>query len=301
MSRLFRLLLSLLVAFACPAWAGTVALILSDNSKPYVEFAAVLTEALSESPWRLNTSLVADAAPANDPAPDLVVAVGTEAMRHAAKRYPGNPVIATLLPRSAYERAAAELHPGGSKVTAIWLDQPPARQAAFLRYLLPGQKRVGMVLSAETRTTFPQFRRSFTESGLQLDSEESDGEATLLPVLNGLLPRVNVLLAHPDSAIYRRDNIKAILITAFRFQRPVVGYSAAFANAGGLAALYSTPAQIARQTAGAIIANGTTLPPPAGPALFAVSINHAVAQSLGLNVPDETAIRQSMLGDRESR
>lgn len=301
MSRFFRLLLLLFVAFTCPARAGTVALILSDNSKPYVEFAAVLTEALSESPWRLSTSLVADPQPANDSPPDLVVAVGTEALRHTAKRYPGSPVIATLLPRGAYERTAVELHPAPSKITAIWLDQPPARQAAFLRYLLPGQKRVGMILSAETRNTYAQFKRSFSESGLQLDAEESDGDLTLLTSLNALLPKINVLLAHPDNQIYRRDNIKAILITAFRYQRPVVGYSASFANAGGLAALYSTPAQIARQTAGAIIANGTALPPPAGPALFAVSINHAVAQSLGLNVPDETAIRQSMLGDRESR
>lgn len=301
MHRCLRFLLLLVVVLALPARAGTVMLVLSDTSKPYGEFSATLAEALSESPWRLTTTHATDPPAASEPAPDLIVAVGAEALRQTLKRQTGVPVIATLLPRAAYEKAVAELRPPPGRLTVIWLDQPPPRQASFLRHLLPGQKRLAMLFSNDTRHTLPQFRRAFADAGMTLDSEDSDGESNLLPALNTLLSKAGVLLAHPDGTIYRRENIKPILVTAFRYQRPVVGYSAAFASAGGLAALYSTPAQIARQTAGAIIANGTTLPPPAGPALFAVSINHSVAQSLGLNVPDETAIRQAMLGDRESR
>jgi hypothetical protein len=50
-----------------------------------------------------------------------------------------------------------------------------------------------------------------------------------------------------------------------------------------------------------IVAHGTSLPNPSGPTQFAIAINSNVAQSLGLNIPDEAAIRRAMLGDREIR
>lgn len=298
---LLRLFSILLLFVAPPASAGTVAMVLSDTGKPYGEFAAAFAEALAESPWQLITSRAGDASAPGEPAPELIVAVGVEALRQTLRRNLDVPVIATLLPRASYERAIAELRLPAGRLTAIWLDQPPSRQAAFIRHLLPGQKRVGMLLSSETRSIWPQFRRSFADAGLTLENEESDGDNALLPALNALLPRIGVFLAQPDSTLFRRDSIKAILVTTLRYQRPAIGYSAAFANAGGLAALYSTPAQIARQTAAAVIANGTSLPPPSGPALFALSINHSVAQSLGLDLPDESTIRQAMLGERYSR
>ena len=116
-------------------------------------------------------------------------------------------------------------------------------------------------------------------AGLVLESEDAGTENTLLPALNSLLARVNLLLAVPDSNIYHRNNIKPILITAFRYQRPVIGYSPAFVNAGALAAIHSTPA----------------------PTQFAIAINTNVAQSLGLNIADEATIRRAMGADREAR
>ena len=142
-----------------------------------------------------------------------------------------------------------------------------------------------------------QLAASYTD----LDIEDADTDKSLLPALNAVLERSSALLALPDSTLYRRNNIKAILITAFRQQRPIVGYSPAFVTAGALAALHTTPHQAARQTADLIIANGTNLPPPSGPTQFAVAINPNVAQALGLKVPDEAAIRRALLSDRESR
>ncbi len=100
----------------------------------------------------------------------------------------------------------------------------------------------------------------------------------------------------PDAGIYRRDNIKSILITTYRQQRPVIAYSSAFVTAGALAALYSTPAQLARQAVELMEQPGT-LPVIVYPAQFAIAINANVAQALGLNVVDEAGLRQRMLGE----
>lgn len=298
MRKLASFFLIFLLSLATHAWGGSIALILSESGGAYGEFAGVLEDVLSGSTWSVSSRIQADAAQL--PSSDLVVTAGSDALRKALGRTDSPPIIATLLPRQSYERILAENRKPG-RITAIYLDQPAARQAAFLRQLLPEQKRFGVLVSTETRASLPQFRQAFNNAGLTLDVEDADTERALLPALNTLMERTAALVAIPDNSIYRRNNIKAILITAFRHQRPVIGYSPAFVTAGALAALHTTPTQVARQTADLIIAHGTNLPQPSGPNQFAVAINSNVAQSLGLKVPDEAAIRRALLADREAR
>lgn len=298
---LTRYILILLAVFAVPAQAGTIALILSEGGGMYAEFAGILDESLSGTSWNIVSTSQGDTPPQPARAPDLQVTVGSEALRRTLGRGESTPIIATLLPRQSYEKILAEHRRTSGRITAIYLDQPANRQAAFLRYLLPEQKRFGILFSSETKSSASQYRQAFAWAGLVLDSEDSDSDKTMLPALNALLAKSGALLALPDSNIYHRNNIKAILITAFRHQRPVIGYSTAFVTAGALAALHSTPSQIARQTAEMIINNGTNLAPPTGPAQFAIAINPNVAQALGLNIPDEASLRRSILADRDAR
>lgn len=267
----------------------------------YTEFSSALEEGLAGTNWSISSTIPAELVNSFPGQPDLVVTVGSEALRRALIKWENTPVFATLLPRQSFEKILTEnrRHPG--RVSAIYLDQPASRQASFLSHLLPGQKKVGMLFSGETKNTASLYRTAFGNLGLKLDSEDVEGDSTLLPALNSLLTRINVLVAIPDLNIYRRNNIKAILITAFRHPRPVIGYSPAFVAAGALAALYTTPVQIARQTADTIVAHGTNLPAPSGPNQFAIAINTNVAESLNLNIPDETTIRRAMLADREAR
>lgn len=299
MRKLLRTALFSLLILASQAWGGGLALILSESGGAYDEFAGKLEEALDGTNWNIVATTLADAAQPL-PASDLVVTVGSDALRRALSRSDSPPILATLLPRLSYERILGEYR-RPARITAIYLDQPPARQAAFFRHLFPDQKRFGLLSSHETRSLAAQYRQAFSNAGLTLDIEDADSDRALLPALNALLDRSAALLALPDNTLYRRNNIKAILITAFRHQRPIIGYSPAFVAAGALASLHTTPSQMARQTADLIIASGTSLPPPSGPAQFAVSINPNVAQALGLKVPDEAALRRALLADRENR
>lgn len=301
MRRLARIALIFLLTLALPVQAASIMLILSDKGGVYGEFSKSLEESLSGTNWNISATLLPDSPAIAGPPPDLIVTVGVEALKKAWAKGDPTPIVATLLPKLNYERIVTQTRRGSPKITAIFLDQPPARQAVFLRQLLPGQKQAGMLLSSETKHLSSQYRHAFANSNLTLESEESERSETLLPALNALLSRSAFLLAIPDSTIYQRTNIKAILITAFRHQKPVIGYSPAFVNAGALAALHTTPAQIARQAADMIVSNGTNLPPPVGPNQFAIAINPTVAQALGLNISDESAIRRAMLADREFR
>lgn len=301
MRRLAQFALIFLMSIAWSVHAGSITLVLSDTGGVYGEFSKALEDSLSGTNWSISATHLADAQPTSGPATDLIVTVGVDALKKAWAKGDSTPIIATLLPKLSYERIVTQSRRGQPRITAIYLDQPPARQAVFLRQLLPGHKQAGILLSNETKHLIGQYRPAFSNSGLTLESEESERSDTLLPALNALLARSAFLLALPDATIYQRTNIKAILITAFRHQKAVIGYSPAFVNAGALAALHTTPAQIARQAADMIVSNGTSLPQPVGPNQFAISINPTVAQALGLNIPDESAIRRAMLADREFR
>ena len=288
-----RFLLCLTLLLAPVAWAGNVTLLLSDSAGPYAEFSSTFSEALNSRRWSIHLLPKADAYTPGAPAADLIVTAGSEALRQALQRAPpGTPILATLLPRQTFERLLNEAPRARRQLTALVLDQPPARLSAFIRHLLPGQTRIGILSSPETRPLLPALRQS--SGNLQFDSEDVDSDGALLPALNNLLPRVGALLALPDAGIYRRDNIKSILITTYRQQRPVIAYSSAFVTAGALAALYSTPAQIGRQAA-ELIEQAGTLPVIVYPAQFAIAINANVAQALGLNVTDEASLRQRLL------
>lgn len=285
------------------AKAADIAVVLADKGGVYGEFATAFQQFSEGSGWHVRwvgTIENLDSAPRTD----LIVAVGTEATRAGLRRGGNTPIIATLLPRQAYERALADANGNRPKsgVTAVFLDQPLGRLLSFTRQILPERRRIGMLAGPETRGVLPQIKHAAATYGFSVEAEDVESENTLVPALNMLLPRTDLLFAQPDGVVYRRDNIRAILLTSYRFQRPVVAFSQAMVTAGALAAIYSTPSQMARQVADmlkALHADSPSLPPPQPPATFAIAINGNVAQALGLNIPDEPTIRRAMSGDKD--
>jgi putative ABC transport system substrate-binding protein len=302
---LFRAWFLLLALVLLPqAMAANVALVLSDNGGPYAEFATSFGEYSSKSHWKISYTGKIEGLSSAPLRPDLMIAVGSEAFRAALALGTNTPILATLIPRHSYDTILAESgrsRPRGT-TSAIVLDQPAQRLGAFIRHLLPTYQNVGLLSSDETRNQLPYLKASF--AGLNIDSEEVSGDPALLGAINALLPRVNLLLALPDSKIYKRENIKSILVTTFRHQRPLIAFSKAFVTAGALAAIYSTPAQLARQSAELLLAmpaGSAALPAIQMPGQFAISVNSNVAQSLNLDLPDEASLRRAMQLDGASK
>ena len=282
--------LAFLLSLASFARAGEIALLLSDDSKPYAEFAQTLSEQLDRSDWKITLG-----PPANNAAPVLIITAGSDAFREALKLQKSIPILATLLTRHSYNEVLAGLSQGKKNSSAIFLDQPPERQARFLRALLPEQINIGILFSSQTLDQKPEFERALISNGRNLIVESTESPEGALSALNRLLNQVDVLLALPDSKIYKRDTVKPILVTGFRYQRPIVAFSPAFVTAGAIGAIYTTPAQIASQAASIILSRGANLRGQFNPAQFSIVINPTVADSLGLSLPSESDIRRKML------
>ncbi|MDD2744019.1 MAG: ABC transporter substrate binding protein [Rhodocyclaceae bacterium] len=299
------LLLLIVLALLPQAKAANVALLLSDHSGPYSEFSSSFLEHSRKTSWKVTYVDQADAlATTTGPSPDLLIAVGSSALRSALHQGGNTPILATLVPRQSYEKILAEFPARSTRgqTSAIFLDQPVARLGSLIRQLLPTAQRIGLLGNSETRAALPVLRKALAP--LTLDHEEVSSDASLLGDINNLLPRVAVLLALPDSKIYKRDNIKPILVTSFRHQRPVIAFSKAFVSAGALAAVYSTPAQIARQASDLLSelpAGPVSLPPTQAPRYFAISINYNVAESFALELPDEASVYEALKADGATR
>jgi ABC-type uncharacterized transport system substrate-binding protein len=104
------------------------------------------------------------------------------------------------------------------------------------------------------------------------------------------------LLALPDSAVYNDSTIRNILLATYHRGIPLIGYSSGYVKAGALCAVYSTPEQIAAQAAQLIFKFKDThkLPAPQYPQEFEVTVNPQVADSLGLQIKNATALHDEI-------
>jgi putative ABC transport system substrate-binding protein len=293
------------LSFHCTAPAQeAVTLLLSEDGGAYAEFATYLSDALGPggakaTGVRVNTlNLAKGDELARGGNGQMVVAVGTPAMAAVARKLPNVPVLNVLVPRASF-RSLARTSPRTQDsrfFSAVFFDQPWARQFSLIRHALPG-RRVGILLGKDSAELHATLMAAARDAQMVASIEMVTDEADLLPALKRLLPNSDALLAVPDATIYNRSNIATILLTSYRAKVPLFGFSASYVRAGALAAVYSHPWQIAHQAAEIIqnlIAGGGGLPPPQSPRYFSVNVNAQVRTSLELSMDDEAQLLQKL-------
>lgn len=293
--RLFLIGIMLMGKLAC---AAQIAVVLSDPSPPYQEFLEGLRQELRKEANEPEL-LVLDRDQASTRSlhdATLVIAVGAQAAQLMVGRDLRAPLLAAMLPRSSYERMVAGRR-DDRRVSAIFIDQPPNRYIDLVRIVLPDVDRIGMLIGRDGRDTVNRLAQTARERKLRVHTETINGEGEIYPALQRMFADGGVLVATPDATVFNAQTVQNILLSAYRMQVPVIGFSSSFVNkAGALVALYSTPAQIGRQcaeTARSVIAGGS-LPAAQYPRLFSVGVNNYVARAMNIEVDGETAIRERL-------
>lgn len=284
------------------AGAHTVAVLYDPARVPHVRFVAAFEEALTERSPRARLVLRPLGADLPERRPRLVVAVGQEALEAALA---GElPVLAVLVPRVTLEataaRAGRRLAPEGT-VTAVYLDQPPARRLRLVRLVLPGARTLAVLLGPTSRRQRPRLVQAARVQGFRLRIGEV-GPADRPPrVAETLLPGTDGLLAVPDPVVYNRYTLHGILLSAYHRHVPMFGFSKGYVRAGALAAVYSEPQDVARTAAelGRRMLRRNGVPPPVHPRHFRVAVNRHVARSLAIMVPDERALEARLRAAEE--
>ena len=230
---------------------------------------------------------------------DFLVAVGVQALSQASKLDARLPVMGVLVPRPSFDTILSDSKRNPRTFSAILLDQPFSRQLALLKAIMPSAASAGVLLGPTSLQFGNDLQQAAGLQGLALLQENINESSELIPKLRRVLEGSPLLLAVPDPVVYNRETAQTILLTSYRYQKPVIGFSQAYVRAGALAAVYSTPRQIAKQAAevvGRIAAKPQGgLPSPQLPKYFSVDINRQVARSLGIELSDENALSDTLL------
>ncbi len=282
------LLLLGFVPAAFSAGALHVLVVQSDNKPLYHTFTKALAESLPAT-VDLSTRVLAEDFDAQRA--DLVVTVGVAAADWVADKT-SRPMIAAMIPADSYA-GLLEKRGSAKKTSAIYLDQPWARQVRFVRAALPERRKIGVLYAAETRVSVQALRAEFARNDRTLVARPLHDPDSLFSDLEDVLAASDVLLAVPDAGVYNGSSIRNILLSSYRRGIPLVGFSQAYVRAGALCAIFSTPEQLAAQTGAAIIsfARSGDLPEARYPALYTIDVNREVARTLGISVSSAEFLR----------
>ena len=284
--------------FPSSAWAFNVQVLASRAGGAYDEVIDSLkAELLRGTELRVQYLNANDTAWKPSESSNLIVAVGVDAANAALQGNDTNtPILCVLIPKIAFEALMAGKK-DNRKVSAIFLDTSPVRQLELIRLLLPQAKRVGAVLGNVSLKEKEPLRISARDKGLFLQAELAQRDTELYAVLKSVLSDSDVFLAVPDPVVINASTAQNVLITAFKSQVPVIGYSANYVKAGALAAVFSSPTQIGLETGQVINAYQRTnnLPAPKLPRYFSVSVNAAVLRSFGLPAVDVRQLEQRLI------
>ena len=231
----------------------------------------------------------------------LLVAVGSRATQAALQHRREVPVLSVLMPEVA---VAALVGPpdrqDDGRFGVIYLDQPPDRQMAFIRRLLPGARRVGVLLGRQGQAKRRRLAQAARRHGLELRAAVVEDPARTAAVIQDLASGSDVILAVYDPVVINARSARWLLVSAYQKQIPVIGFSRAFVRAGALASLYSSPRLVGRQAAEIILdmaARGRWhLRGHYYPRYFSVEFNRRLARALRIRLPDEEQLSRHMEG-----
>jgi ABC-type uncharacterized transport system substrate-binding protein len=288
-----RALLWLVLAWAPAAAAADYAVLLSRAGGAYDTFFDVLRTGLPQTgAHRLDYagSLDGESDEAILGRAHAYIAVGAEAAERLAARG-DRPILAVMVSSQGFRDVQAH-HPR-STLSAIVLDQPLDRQMRLIRALLPKAERVGILLGPSSDSLQGPLVAAAGALDLVATITRLDDDSQLIPALRQLLQTADVMLAVPDPVASNSTTARPILLTTYSYGRPLIAYSRAYVQAGALAAVYSSPADVARQV-GEWMANqptdGTRRSTVETPRYFSVAINRQVARALMLDPPDEATL-----------
>jgi len=234
----------------------------------------------------------------------LVVSVGSAAARAAFANAGTYALLSIVIPKQVFQELQGQAGNGPrAHASAIYLDQPLGRQLNLIQAAFPGRRRAAVVLGSSwsSRALLTDLRGEAAQRGITIVSQVlGDGDG-LFPALQKVLPESDLLLAVPDRTVLTPASARSVLVSAYRYQVPVVAFSENYVKAGAIIAVYSTPEQIGRQAAemAAAFQDAGTLPTPHYPKYFSVAVNYQVARSLGMSLADEQTLHSQLAGMRE--
>ncbi len=212
---------------------------------------------------------------------DIVLAAGSQSCQYALIELPERSVMCLLLSRESFHKIT-QGHARQRRekpYTAIVIDQPVKRQVQIANTVFPSLKYFG-VLASEANA---RLQKAKSCARVQV-STYNENEA-LAPQITDIMSSTDALIALPDHNLYNSERLRTVLLTAYGYAKPVIGYSPSYVKAGALISTYTTTRQVFRQAAELLESSlhlGADTSMVHEPQYFSITDNASIAKSLGL-------------------
>ncbi|GAA6146094.1 hypothetical protein [Thalassolituus maritimus] len=216
----------------------------------------------------------------------LIVTVGasvlTEIQKHKALLQ-RTPVVATYISEQDYHNHRELLS------TGVYVEPPLHRQIALAQLLFGDDAPLGILVPESDAHVVDD-----TDVSVYPVKSNDNLNQTLVR----LLTENRALIGVYDTELYSSENIKSILITSYRHNRPMIGPSLAYLRAGALATTYSNTDDVIRRLIEVIeqgLYTSQSYPPPSFNPYFRVGLNEQVGRSLNMLMPDADELGRELL------
>jgi hypothetical protein len=130
--------------------------------------------------------------------------------------------------------------------TSVFIEPPLSRQLKLANLLVPGDKKLGLLVNNEQDKKNVLMTLSDAEQAMLkvINIEDYDN---INQALFHVLKNTRLLLGHYNSEVYNAKNIKNILITSYRQRKVLIGPSRAYLKAGSFSTTFSDLSHIAQR------------------------------------------------------
>lgn len=221
--------------------------------------------------------------------PDLILAVGAEALRKV-KKYHHIPFVYLMVlnPNSilSHER----------NVAGVSMAVSPEKQLSAMRRVLPDARRIGVVYDSGKSGEF--VKRSVVSAkalSIEIRAKEVTSPREVPQSLQAMKGTVDAIWMIPDTTAITPDTVEAMMLFSMRSGIPVCSFSAKYVGAGALMSIDASPFDMGRQAgemAARILAGANTADFKAAEAEHTVlTVNETVLRKLRLKMSDEVRAR----------
>ena len=232
---------------------------------------------------------------------DLVVTVGTSALKYMAKNHPDATVLAVFVTSYSYQALMAEAALQQHRFFGLYIDQPLERYLHLTRLVRPKANSLSITGLKAADTIADITEPPSSNCNFELEEVEMTADSNPIRVLDSYYARSDAFLVFPQANALDRNSAKWILYLASRHRKPVIAFSEKYVVGGALASVFAAPSDIAKETR-EILAKWqkTGIPEVAWGKtgnIFTVKTNPRIARFLKLKIASESQLTQSLAKD----
>ncbi|MEE9443944.1 MAG: ABC transporter substrate-binding protein [candidate division Zixibacteria bacterium] len=225
--------------------------------------------------------------------PDLLITIGSFATLMTSRFFPNKPIIfATVMNPAASGFISSMNRPGGN-ISGAALDVPPDIQFKYFQKVVGRIKTMGVIYSDETENLIRPAQIAAKQLGIELVALRIESEREIPRTLDSLCAVVDAFWTVADQKIFTQQSTQHIILQTLRHRIPLMGFSRALVEAGGLFTLDFDFKDIGRQTGETAVKvlegkHPSKIPvstPGAGVIYF--KYNEKTAKLISLQIPEE--------------